>query len=109
MSYSRASVCLAAERLDNNFWSAVEASRFAETEDEKPDQFSETKVARSYEQGRGSFANMYYARSCFSKFENLAGFPAILRIWPIIWTEQFLRNLIIYYVFRNGMSASLIW
>ena len=31
-SYSRASVCLAAERLDNNVWSAVEASRFAETE-----------------------------------------------------------------------------
>ena len=31
LSYSRASVCLAAERLD--VWSAVEASRFAETED----------------------------------------------------------------------------
>ena len=33
IAYSRASVCLAAERLDNNVWSAVEASRFAETED----------------------------------------------------------------------------
>ena len=30
---TRASVCLAAEHLDNNVWSAVEASRFAETED----------------------------------------------------------------------------
>ena len=30
--YSQASDCLATERLDNNVWSAVDASRFSETE-----------------------------------------------------------------------------